>query len=71
MDPEEIDAWRSFYVRWPFDDLHRYHRPAALVSVSLGGGDFDARVNLLQPPPETEPDPDADLRRLALRHAQG
>lgn len=35
---------------WPFDDLHRYHRPAALIAGSLGGGDL-VRLEWLQPPP--------------------
>ena len=38
----------QYYKRNPFDDLHRYHRPAALVSVAMGGGDFVERVELLR-----------------------
>lgn len=28
----EFERWRQFYLRWPFDDAHRFHRPAALVA---------------------------------------
>jgi hypothetical protein len=67
MPPQEIDEWRAFYVRWPFDDLHRYHRPAALVAACLGG-DFQQHLDLLQPPPQliTESDP----VRFAIKKAQ-
>lgn len=50
MTAEELESWREFYIRWPFDDLHRFHRPAALVSVSMAGGDFNERLAVLQPP---------------------
>lgn len=50
MSRMEFEAWAEFYKQYPFDDLHRFHRPAALVSVSIGGGDFVERLELLQPP---------------------
>jgi hypothetical protein len=56
MPKAELVAWREFYTRWPFDDFHRFHRPAALISVSLGGGDFKERLDLLQPPIESPQD---------------
>lgn len=69
MTRGEFESWREFYVLYPFDDLHRFHKPAAMVSVSLGGGDFQARVDLLQPPPEltTESDPVRFAIKKALR----
>jgi hypothetical protein len=48
---EEV-SWREFYKLWPFDDLHRFHRPAAMVASSLGGGDVQSRLNWLAPEPE-------------------
>ena len=48
MSVPEFVRWMQYYKRNPFDDLHRYHRPAALVSVSMGGGDFIERVELLR-----------------------
>ena len=48
MSVPEFVRWMQYYKRNPFDDLHRYHRPAALVSVSMGGGDFIERVDFLR-----------------------
>jgi hypothetical protein len=69
MTPAEFESWRAFYRLFPFDDEHRYYRPAAMVSVSLSGGDFQSRVDLLQPPPEltTEADPVRFAIKKALR----
>lgn len=50
MTREEFTDWAEFFKRWPFDDLHRHHRPAALVAASFGGGDVRARLDWLQPP---------------------
>ena len=30
--------------------MHRYHRPAALVARSMGGGDVGELIDWLQPP---------------------
>lgn len=39
MTQREFESWWQFYQLRPFDDLHRFHRPAALVAHSLGDGD--------------------------------
>lgn len=39
MTVRELRSWRRFYRERPFDDLHRFHRPAALIAHSFGGGD--------------------------------
>ncbi len=39
MTQREFESWKKFYQMRPFDDLHRYHRPAALIAHSLGGGE--------------------------------
>lgn len=49
MSVVEFDAWQRFYEQHPFDDLHRYHRPAALVSASMGDGDIKKRLEFLAP----------------------
>jgi hypothetical protein len=49
MSRAEFERWREFYVAHPFDDLHRFHRPAALVSAALGGGDIEKRLAWLAP----------------------
>jgi hypothetical protein len=67
MPQPEFLAWIEFYRQFPFDDFHRYYRPAALVSVSLGGGDFQKRLDLLQPPPPTDPEQSVDFWSLQRR----
>jgi|GEM_PF-3599560 len=32
MPYREYENWRAFYVMYPFDDEHRYYRPAALIA---------------------------------------
>lgn len=48
--------WREFFARYPFDDLHRYHRPASLVysaQFPKGGSQaFTAALDLLSPKPK-------------------
>ncbi len=76
MTPAELAAWREFYIRWPFDDLHRFHRPAALVAACMGSGqDLQQRVTsligFLAPEPKTTTVPEqghfseSDLRTMA------
>lgn len=50
MTQREFDAWVDFYRQYPFDDLHRFHRPAALVSSSMGGR-LQERLDWLAPQP--------------------
>jgi len=64
MTIPEFNAWREFYQAFPFDDLHRFHRPAALVSASLGGGDVQTRIDWLQPDPTAADITDADMATL-------
>lgn len=67
MTQREVESWAAFYRLHPFDDLHRFHRPAALIASALGG-DLQSRLEWLAPAP---PDPalqhfsDADARTLA------
>lgn len=39
MTQREFESWRQFYRLRPFDDLHRFHRPATVIAHSLAGGD--------------------------------
>lgn len=62
--------WIAFYERYPFDDYNRYHRPAALVAASIGGGDVPKLLEWLQPAPVDDSLSDADvttLRAFGLR----
>jgi len=47
MSERELRFWQQFYAESPFDDLHRYHRPAALLAQVQVGGDFAARLDWL------------------------
>lgn len=55
MSRQEFMAWREYHRLFPFDDLHRYHRPAAMIShAAAGGGDAQVlrqRLSWLQPDP--------------------
>jgi len=50
----ELQGWREFYRLYPFDDYHRYHRPAALVAAVSSSNiqqALDSHLRWLQPPP--------------------
>ena len=49
MSQAEFERWFSFYQMHPFDDLHRYHRPAALIAKSMSGGDMEQMLEWLHP----------------------
>lgn len=51
MSSDELFEWCEFFALYPFDDFHRYHRPAALVSIGMAGGDVADRLEWLQPDP--------------------
>lgn len=65
MSRSEFLAWGDFYRAYPFDDYHRFHRPAALVASSIGGGEISNRLDWLQPPrPVSQDYSEADLNTL-------
>lgn len=37
MSRAEFEAWIEFYKKHPFDDAHRYHRPAAWLTMAFNG----------------------------------
>jgi len=47
MSQRELRSWQKFYEESPFDDLHRYHRPAALLAQVQVSGDFSERLDWL------------------------
>jgi hypothetical protein len=49
---KEFVAWIEFYRLYPFDDRHRFHRPAAMVAHAMGGADVSAILEYLQPSPD-------------------
>lgn len=77
MSKRELESWQAFYLLYPFDDLHRYHRPAALISASaamaMTSGDLmpaiQKRLQFLQPEPSVDEFPagnfsEADMRTM-------
>lgn len=63
MTQREFEFWKAFYERYPFDDLHMFHRPAALISQSMTGGDMSQKIEWLSSPIVRDLS-DADLRTL-------
>ncbi len=55
MTYDEFMAWRAFHNLHPFDDFHRFHRPAALIGASMGG-DLEGKLDWLSPQPQGDPD---------------
>lgn len=61
MTQQEFVSWIEFHRLFPFDDRHRYHRPAALISASSShleqdafGAGVNARLDWLSPQPASE-----------------
>gem|GEM_PF-1123382 len=54
MPYSEYENWRKYYLIYPFDDAHRYYRPAALLA-SMQATQPDralkAALEFLQPDP--------------------
>lgn len=55
MSRVEFLAWAKFYKANPFDDQHRFHRPAALI-VGSNGGDVEKSLDWLRPQRAAEDD---------------
>lgn len=53
MTQREFASWAEFYRLFPFDDRHRFHRPAAMVAASMSGK-YDDRIEFLSPEPQPE-----------------
>lgn len=47
MSAHEYMRWQQFYLQNPFDDLHRYHRPAAFVAANMSGADIKKSLDFL------------------------
>jgi hypothetical protein len=63
MTRSEFLSWVEFYKLFPFDDLHRYHRPAALIAASMGGK-YEDRIEFLSPEPNQSRFSRADLNTM-------
>lgn len=60
MSRVEFNQWKDFYHDQPFDDLHRFHRPAAMVASAMSGK-YQERLDFLQPPTRRS---EADLNTM-------
>lgn len=61
MTLPEFNDWIEFYKLNPFDDRHRYYRPAALIAQKMAGGDITDLLDYLDPPLVPEGFSQADL----------
>lgn len=61
MTSMEFNSWIEFYKLFPFDDYHRYYRPAALISCSMAAGEIKGKLDWLQPEPVNEDYSQADM----------
>jgi len=61
MSEVEFRSWLEFYKMSPFDDLHRFYRPAALIARSFSGGDISDLLEWLQPRPASKEWSQADI----------
>lgn len=59
MPAADFDGFRSFFELYPFDDLHRFHRPAAVVGAAFGGK-YESILGFLAPSPDNPALSDAD-----------
>lgn len=63
MTAEEFDIWAAYYRLHPFDDVHRIHRPAAVVASAMSGR-YENKLRFLAPEPRPEGYSRADLNTL-------
>lgn len=67
----EFKAWVAFYQMYPFDDMHRYHRPAAAVAAAFGGK-YQEFIDFLSPDPVPPGMTQADYNTMrAMRKMMG
>lgn len=54
---DEFASWTAFFELFPFDDFHRFHRPAALIAQAMAGGSMQDRLAILAPEASVDPLP--------------
>ena len=64
MAKTEFDSWARFYADYPFDDRHRYHRPAALIAKMHTKADMSELLEFLQPSKARKDLASSDLNTL-------
>ena len=71
MSHSEFLRWADYYKQHPFDDFHRYHRPAALVATSMNGADVKSLLDWLEPRYDAPSDSEYSEEDLATFKALG
>jgi len=79
MSDREFNGWIDFYNRHPFDDRHRYHRPALIAGNLLREGvDVNVLLDWLEDGPVKGPQEvtpaqadDNTLRAFGLSRPKG
>ena len=71
MSQAEFQRWFAFYQSQPFDDMHRYHRPAALISRSMSGNEIAPMLEWLQPDYSVKKDSEYSAEDLQTFKALG
>ncbi len=64
MPEDEWLRWIEFYKHYPFDDYHRFYRPAAHIAQSMGGGEIDDHLAWLEKRTRAAEFSEADLNAL-------
>lgn len=64
MSRAEFHRWQAYYSLFPFDDLHRFYRPAVVIAGAMSGDQEVMRERLLflQPDPKLAHLSEADRR---------
>lgn len=65
MSREEFERWWHHYQDQPFDDLHRYQRPAAWLAMSMNGVEPRDSLKWLSGKRLSEASNDSDTTTLA------
>lgn len=65
----ELEGWREFYRLFPFDDYHRFYRPAALIAAMESAGSYrqqalESHLKWLQPEPVIAEFGEIDMKTL-------
>lgn len=71
MTQAEFVYWHAFFHLFPFDDLHRIHRPAALIASMAGGNKTQELLDWLQPDTQTQGLKGNEQEMLRYFRAQG
>lgn len=64
MAQPEFLTWIEYFKLFPFDDYHRYFRPAALVAHSMRGGEIQPLLDFLEPDRSSADISEADMNTL-------